>query len=113
MRVIVVGAGVAGLVCARTLLRSGVDVLVLEASDGVGGRVRSDRVEGFTLDRGFQVLFTAYPAAARQLDFDRLALRRFDPGAVVCRAAQRQTLSDPLRDPDRTACIGSRECRDA
>ena len=99
MKLIVVGAGVAGLVCARTLLRSGIDVQVLEASDGVGGRVRSDHMDGFTLDRGFQVLFTAYPAAARQLDYRRLDLRRFDPGGVVCRAATRQILSDPVRDP--------------
>jgi phytoene dehydrogenase-like protein len=100
MRVIVVGAGVAGLVCARELRRAGIeDVQLLEASDGPGGRVRSDHAEGFTLDRGFQVLFTAYPAAARQLDYPRLALRRFDPGAVICHAARRQALSDPTRDP--------------
>lgn len=98
MRVVVVGAGVAGLVCARALLRAGVDVTVLEASDGVGGRVRSDNVDGFTLDRGFQVLFTAYPAAARQLDYGRLDLRRYEPGAVICQAAKRHVLSDPLRD---------------
>lgn len=99
MQVVVVGAGVAGLVCARTLHRAGIDVQVLEASDGIGGRVRSDVVEGFTLDRGFQVLFTAYPAAKRQLDFSRLSLRKFDPGAIVSRAARRQVLTDPLRDP--------------
>ena len=99
MRVIVIGAGVAGLVCARTLHDAGIDVTILESSDGVGGRVRSDRVDGFTLDRGFQVLFTAYPAAARQLAYDRLDLCRFDPGAVICQATRRQTLSDPLRDP--------------
>jgi phytoene dehydrogenase-like protein len=99
MQVIVVGAGLAGLVCARTLFRAGVVVRVLEASDGVGGRVRSDVVDGFTLDRGFQVYFTAYPAGARQLDYARLDLRRFDPGAIIARAARRHVLSDPLRDP--------------
>lgn len=99
MRVVVVGAGVAGLVCARTLWRAGVDVTVLEASDGVGGRVRSDVVDGFTLDRGFQVLFTAYPAAARHLDYARLDLRRYEPGAVVAQAGKQRVLSDPLRDP--------------
>jgi phytoene dehydrogenase-like protein len=99
MCVIVVGGGPAGLGCARTLHRAGVDVEVIEASDGVGGRVRSDHVDGYTLDRGFQVLFTAYPAALRQLDYDALTLKRFDPGAVVCRAARREVISDPVRDP--------------
>jgi phytoene dehydrogenase-like protein len=75
------------------------DVSVLEASDRVGGRVRTDEYEGFLLDRGFQVLFTAYPAVKRQVDYGPLNLRRFDPGAVVCQAASRQVLSDPIRDP--------------
>ena len=99
MRIVIVGAGVAGLTAARTLHRAGADVTVYEASDAVGGRVRSDVVRGFTLDRGFQVLFTAYPAAARELDYKALSLRIFEPGAVVSFAASRQTLSDPFRDP--------------
>jgi len=100
MRVVVIGAGAAGLVCARTLLRAGVsNVTVLEASDGVGGRVRSDVVDGFTLDRGFQVLFTAYPAAKRQLDYRRLDLRSFTPGAIIAQGDRRHILSDPARDP--------------
>ena len=61
--------------------------------------MRSDAVDGFTLDRGFQVLFTAYPAAKRQLDYKRLALRAFESGAVIAQAARRSVLSDPLRDP--------------
>ena len=97
-RVIVVGAGVAGLTCARALLRAGVGVEVFEASDAVGGRVRSDIVDGFTLDRGFQVLFTAYPAARRELDYAALDLQAFTPGAVIAQGAHRYTLSDPLRD---------------
>ncbi|MES2464213.1 MAG: NAD(P)/FAD-dependent oxidoreductase [Armatimonadota bacterium] len=99
MKIIIVGAGLAGLVCGRTLLRAEHEVVLLEASDGVGGRVRSDIVDGFTLDRGFQVLFTAYPAAKRQLDYQRLDLRAFEPGAVIAQAARRAILSDPLRDP--------------
>ncbi len=99
MRIVIVGAGVAGLVCGRTLQRAGHQVVVLEASDGVGGRVRSDRVAGFILERGFQVLFTAYPAARRQLDYQRLDLRAIEPGAIIAREGWLHVLSDPLRDP--------------
>lgn len=99
MHILIVGAGVAGLCCARDLLRNGYSVTLLEASDAVGGRVRSDEREGFVLDHGFQVLFDAYPAARRQLDLAALDLRYFDPGAIVCREGWRQVLSDPLRDP--------------
>ena len=80
---VVVGAGLAGLSAARELQRAGRTVTVVETSDGVGGRVRTDHVDGFLLDRGFQVLLTAYPEARRQLDFDALSLQRFDPGAGV------------------------------
>jgi phytoene dehydrogenase-like protein len=98
MRVIIVGAGMAGLTCARALQRAGVQTTVLEASDGIGGRVRTDIVAGYRLDRGFQVLFDAYPAVRRWLDYDALQLRAFDPGAVVVRDGKRSILTDPLRD---------------
>jgi phytoene dehydrogenase-like protein len=97
--VVVCGAGLAGLVTARRLAAAGVDVTVYEEREDVGGRVRSRTQDGFTLDRGFQVLFTAYPAARRELDFDALDLRTFTPGAVIARAGERSVLSDPLRDP--------------
>jgi phytoene dehydrogenase-like protein len=98
-RVVIVGAGLAGLTCGRILLERGYDVQVLEASDGVGGRVRSDVVDGFRLDRGFQVLFTAYPSARRLLDYAALDLRAFDPGAIIALGRRRAVLSDPTRDP--------------
>ncbi len=98
MRVIIVGAGMAGLTCARALQRAGVQTTVLEASDGIGGRVRTDIVAGYRLDRGFQVLFDAYPAVRRWLDYDALQLRAFDPGVVVVRDGKRSILTDPLRD---------------
>lgn len=99
MKVIVIGAGLAGLTCAKVLSESGSDVEVFEASDGVGGRVRTDGRDGFLLDRGFQVYFTSYPASGRHLDHEALDLRPFDPGAVVCRGRDRDVLADPLRDP--------------
>lgn len=99
MKVIVVGAGLAGLTCAKVLAESGAEVVVLEGSDGVGGRVRTDEKDGFLLDRGFQVYFTAYPASKRHLDHASLDLRTFDPGATLRRGREESVLSDPLRDP--------------
>jgi phytoene dehydrogenase-like protein len=97
--VVVAGGGLAGLVAARRLAERGVDVTLYERRETVGGRVRTRRQDGFTLDRGFQVLFTAYPAAQRELDFDALDMRYFSPGACICRPGRRSVLSDPLRDP--------------
>jgi phytoene dehydrogenase-like protein len=99
MRAIIVGAGLAGLTCAKVLAESGAAVTVCEASDGVGGRVRTDASDGFLLDRGFQVYFTAYPVAKRHLDHDELDLRTFDPGAIIHHGGKRTVLSDPARDP--------------
>ncbi|QIN82153.1 NAD(P)-binding protein [Rubrobacter tropicus] len=99
MKVIVVGAGLAGLTCAKVLRESGAEVVVFEASDGVGGRVRTDEKDGFLLDRGFQVYFTSYPVSKRHLDYAALDFRVFDPGAIVHRGEERSVLSDPVRDP--------------
>lgn len=96
---IVVGAGVSGLACARRLREAGLGTLVLEASDGVGGRVRTDEVDGFRLDRGFQVLPTAYHEARAILDYERLRLRRFERGAIVRRAGRFHHVADPRRAP--------------
>ncbi|ELZ91742.1 phytoene dehydrogenase (phytoene desaturase) [Haloferax mucosum ATCC BAA-1512] len=98
--IVVVGAGLAGLVAARHLAVDGADVTVIERRDDVGGRVRTRTNDGFILDRGFQVLFTGYPAVRRELDLDALDLRRFTPGATICRPSRRSVLSDPLRDID-------------
>jgi phytoene dehydrogenase-like protein len=99
MHVVVAGGGLAGLVAARHLAAADAEVELFESEPRVGGRVRSRVVDGFTLDRGFQVLFTAYPAARRELDFDALSLRRFAPGATIAAPDHRSTLSDPLGDP--------------
>lgn len=95
--VLIVGAGLAGLACARALLEKGVTFQILEASDGIGGRVRTDEHGGFLLDRGFQVLLTAYPEAQRVLDYSRLDLKPFAHGALSWYAGRMNTLVDPWR----------------
>lgn len=99
MDVAIAGGGLAGLVAARRLAAAGHDATVYEAADAVGGRVHTTREDGFLLDRGFQVLFTAYPAVRRELDLERLDLRYFEPGATIARPNHRSTLADPVRDP--------------
>lgn len=98
-RVVIVGAGLAGLSCAVELARTGVDCTVLEAADDIGGRVRTDVVNGFRLDRGFQVLLTAYPEARRLLDYGALRLRPFFPGALIRTDGRFRRLADPWRRP--------------
>jgi len=97
--VVVVGAGIAGLACARALREAGREVVVIDRSDAPGGRMRTDLVEGFRLDRGFQVLLTAYPEAKRVLDYDRLDLRAFYPGALVRWHESFHRVADPFRRP--------------
>ncbi len=97
--VVIVGAGLSGLCCARRLHELGIRFVLLEASDGVGGRIRTDVVDGFRLDRGFQVFLTSYPEAKRILDYDALRLKPFLPGALVRYAGQFHELTDPWRRP--------------
>ena len=97
--VVIVGAGLAGLACAKAVTEAGLTARVLEAGDGVGGRVRTDVVDGFRLDRGFQILLTGYPEVARQLDAVALDLRPFDPGSMVWTGSGFDRVSDPLRQP--------------
>ena len=97
--VVVVGAGLSGLSCALLLERAGVNVHVVEAADAVGGRVRTDEVDGFLLDRGFQVLLTAYEEVQSQVDLPRLDLRSFDPGSIIWNGRSLEQLGDPFRNP--------------
>ena len=97
--VVVVGAGLAGLACARRLQEAGVAATVLEAAGTVGGRVHTDVVDGMLLDRGFQVHNTGYPEAERVLDHDALDLRRFSAGALVRVGDRLHRVGDPRRVP--------------
>ena len=95
----IVGAGLSGLSCALTLHQAGIPFQLLEASNAVGGRVRSDNVDGFTLDRGFQVYLSAYPAAGKLLDTEALQLHRFEPGALVFDGKKCHRVMDVFRRP--------------
>lgn len=97
--VIIVGAGLAGLCCGRRLAQCGVPFRIVEASNGVGGRVRTDLVEGFRLDRGFQILLTAYPEARRVLDLEALQLRPFRRGALIRYGGRFHRLVHPREAP--------------
>jgi phytoene dehydrogenase-like protein len=97
--VIIIGAGLAGLSCALSLEAVGVSVTLLEANESPGGRVCTDIVEGFRLDRGFQVMLTAYPDARRLLDYGALQLRKFAPGAMVWHGGKFHRFADPFRNP--------------
>ena len=95
--VVVVGAGVAGLAAAHHVAEAGFDVLVVEADDRVGGRIQTDEVDGFRLDRGFQLYNPAYPEGARLLNLAALELQSFFPGAVLSTQDGPRWLVDPRR----------------
>ncbi|XP_015887559.3 uncharacterized protein LOC107422607 [Ziziphus jujuba] len=95
--VVIIGAGLAGLAAATRLASDNVPFLLLEASDAVGGRVRTDLVDGFLLDRGFQIFITGYPEAKKLLDYQKLDLQRFYFGALVYFDGEFHTVADPLR----------------
>jgi phytoene dehydrogenase-like protein len=97
--VLIVGGGLAGLACARHLHHHGVGFQIIEAADALGGRVRTDHVAGFHLDRGFQVLQTAYPEARKVLDYGTLDLHAFFPGFVIRSDDCTYRVADPLREP--------------
>jgi len=97
--VLIIGAGLAGLACARRLTQSDFTCTVLEASDGVGGRVRTDRVDGFQLDRGFQIFLTGYPEARKTLNYVMLDLMPFHPGALIRFGGRFHVMSDLFRRP--------------
>jgi len=97
--VLIIGAGIAGLSCAAYLHSKGVETQILEATDGIGGRVRTDIENGFLLDRGFQILLTSYPEAQQLLNFEALNLKEFKSGALIKTEQGFTTLANPFKEP--------------
>ena len=109
---IIIGAGISGLVAAIELEKAGYAPTILEATDRVGGRVKSDEINGFAVDHGFQVLLTEYPEAQRYLDYEKLDLIKFLPGSVIFKNGKMEKIGDPIRDvsflwPTTFADVGS------
>ncbi len=98
IKIHIIGAGVSGLIAAKVLEENGFQPSILESTDRVGGRVKTDLVEEYQLDHGFQVLLTAYPAAQKYLDYDALDLQSCLPGATIFKNKKQQTIGDPLRN---------------
>jgi phytoene dehydrogenase-like protein len=96
--IVIIGAGIAGLTCAKYLKDKGIEATILEASFGVGGRVRTDIVEGFKLDRGFQVLLTSYPEAQKLLNYKDLRFKKLPSGARIRRGNSFSVMPNPLKD---------------
>mgnify|MGYP001145782924 FL=1 len=94
----IIGGGISGLIAARVLEEYGLSAKIIEATDRLGGRVKTDVVDGYSLDHGFQVLLTAYPAAKKYLDFDALALQEFLPGSAIFKNGKQKIIGDPLRN---------------
>jgi phytoene dehydrogenase-like protein len=98
----IIGAGISGLTAAVYLHQKGYKVQILEASDRAGGRIKTDLIDGFRLDRGFQVLLTEYPETKALLDYKKLNLKRFLPGATVLYDGGQFEIADPFRRPTAT-----------
>jgi len=109
--VVIIGAGISGLIAAKNLKNKNFNITVLEASDGPGGRVRTDDKDGFKLDRGFQVFLDEYPDVRnyfREAGLEKLKLKKFQPGALVYSNGQFNRVADPLRRPqDLGEAVGS------
>ena len=97
--VAIIGAGLAGLSAAIHLKSAGRSVTVHEANSYVGGRVSTEEHEGFLLDRGFQILLTAYPECKRILDYDELRLRDFENGVLIHHQGDIDRVTNPVNHP--------------
>ena len=99
LKIHIIGAGVSGLIAAKVLENHGYSPIIIESTDRVGGRVKTDLIEGYQLDHGFQVLLTAYPALQKYLNYKALELQKFLPGASIFLASGQKLIGDPLRSP--------------
>ena len=99
LKIHIIGAGVSGLIAAKVLENHGYNPIIIEATDRVGGRVKTDLIDGYQLDHGFQVLLTAYPAAQKYLNYEALELQKFLPGASIFSFSGQRLIGDPLRAP--------------
>ncbi len=104
VEVLIIGAGLAGLACGRRLAQCDVAFQILEASDAVGGRVRTDIVDGFRLDRGLQSYQTAYPEGLRVLDLDALDFQRFSRQLMIRHNGRFHRLASPLDSISGAVC---------
>lgn len=98
-KIYIIGAGIGGLTAALVLEKFGYHPIILEATNEVGGRVKTEIVEGYQLDHGFQVMLDAYPKVKEFLDLKSLNLQTLKPGAVIFTGTDKHTIGDPLRDP--------------
>ena len=96
--IIIIGAGVSGLTAALKLEEEGYSTMIFESANKVGGRVQSDNLDGYVLDRGFQVLLSAYPLAKKYLDYEKLNFKKFDSGSYIFKGKHKECIGDPLRD---------------
>ncbi len=97
--VIIIGGGIAGINCARHLQKQGVDFCLVESTDSLGGRIKTDEYKGFLLDHGFQIFLSAYPEAHQVLDYDALEFKAFKPGAVIRVNERFEKITDPTSQP--------------
>lgn len=96
MKIGIIGAGLSGLTCGWYLKKNGIhDITIFESSDGAGGKLKTDRIDGFQLDRGFQVLLPAYPETKKVLDYDKLQLQRFQKGSLIYKNGNQIPFYDP------------------
>ncbi|WP_041264128.1 protoporphyrinogen/coproporphyrinogen oxidase [Bernardetia litoralis] len=100
--VLIIGGGIAGLTAAKKIHKRGLSVKIIEATDRVGGRVKTDIVNGFRLDRGFQVLLTAYPETKKILNYSKLQLKNINAGALLHTDKGVFEFADPFRNPSKT-----------
>ena len=99
--VIIIGAGISGLNCANKLTKGGLTVLVIEKSDSIGGRIKTDFIDGFQLNRGFHVLLTAYPEVKSTFIWEDLSFKKFFSGCLIWTGSSMVELADPLKHPIR------------